>query len=164
MHRLARHRGIVARSTSVGMAICAERIRSVRKFKTLSTSAVVIGGATTLVLAASATAMAAGWSGADLTAIARAPAAAGNPAGYATDLTGQGPVARVVYRTASGHIEELTVQVGHPWSAADLTAIARAPAAAGNPAGYATDLTGQGPVARVVYRTASSDIEELSVS
>ena len=68
MHRLARHRAIVARSTSVAMAICAERIRSMRKFKTLSTSAVVIGGATTLVLAANATAMAASWSGADLTA------------------------------------------------------------------------------------------------
>ena len=68
-----------------------------------------IGGATALVLAASTTAMAASWSGADLTAIAGAPAAAGNPAGYTTDLTGQGPVARVVYKTTSGHIEELSV-------------------------------------------------------
>jgi len=124
----------------------------------------VIGGATTLVLAASATAMAASWSGADLTAIAGAPAAAGNPAGYTTNLTGQGPVARVVYKTTSGHIEELSAQVGHPWSGADLTAIAGAPAAAGNPAGYTTDLTGQGPVARVVYKTTSGHIEELSVS
>jgi len=46
---------------------------------------------------------------ADLTQIAGAPAAVGNPDGFTTDLTGQGPVARVDYRTASGHIEELSV-------------------------------------------------------
>ena len=85
------------------------RSRTAVRFKALPRSAVVIGGATALVLAASTTAMAASWSGADLTAIAGAPAAAGNPAGYTTDLTGQGPVARVVYKTTSGHIEELSV-------------------------------------------------------
>ena len=80
-----------------------------RKFKNSSRSAVLIGGAAALVLAASATAMAASWTGADLTAIAGAPAAAGDPFGFTTDLTGQGPVARVDYRTTTGHIEELSV-------------------------------------------------------
>ena len=80
-----------------------------RKIRTLSTSAVLIGCAAALVLAASGPAMAASWARADLTAIAGAPAAAGCPFGYSTDLTGQGPAARVDYRTATGHIEELSV-------------------------------------------------------
>src|SRR5262249_7499788 len=67
-----------------------ERIKAGTKFKTLSKPAAVIGGATTLALAASTTAMAASWMRADLTAIAGAPAAAGNPDGYTTNLTGQG--------------------------------------------------------------------------
>jgi len=103
------------------------------------------------------------WTRADLTALTGAPAAAGNPAGYLTHLTGQGLAARVIYRTASGHVEELSVRVGHPWTRADLTAITGAPAAAGNPAGYQTILGGESPVARVVYRTASGHIEQLTV-
>jgi hypothetical protein len=39
----------------------------------------VAGGATAFVLAASATAMAAGWAGVDLTGIVRVPSASGNP-------------------------------------------------------------------------------------
>jgi hypothetical protein len=39
----------------------------------------VVGGARAFVLAASATAMAAGWAGADLTGIAGAPSASGDP-------------------------------------------------------------------------------------
>ena len=45
-----------------------------------------------------------------LTAIAGAPQAASAPMGYTTDLVGQGPVARVVYLTTTGHIEELSVE------------------------------------------------------
>jgi hypothetical protein len=63
----------------------------------------------TFVLMASTGAVAAGWSKADLTAITGAPAAAGVPMGYTTNLNGQGPVARVVYETTSGHVEELSV-------------------------------------------------------
>jgi len=70
---------------------------------------------------------------ADLTAIAGAPVAAGDPHGYTTDLPCQGPVARVDYRATGGHIEELPVQGGQRWMGADLTAIAGAPAAASKP-------------------------------
>jgi hypothetical protein len=118
----------------------------------------------TFVLMASTGAVAAGWSKADLTAITGAPAAAGVPMGYTTNLNGQGPVARVVYETTSGHVEELSATVASGWSKADLTAITGAPAAAGVPMGYTTNLNGQGPVARVVYETTSGHVEELSVA
>jgi acid phosphatase len=53
-----------------------------------------------------------------------------------------------------------------PWHAADLTtgSDGNAPAAAGAPFGYTTNLAGQGPVARVVYQATSGHIEELNVS
>src|SRR5215831_12212692 len=125
-----------------------------------------------------------GWRAADLTALTDAPAAASAPFGFTTTLTGQDPAARVVYRTASGHIEELASS-GGSWSAVDLTALTGAPTAAGTPSGgawqaddltavsgapdtasapfgYTTSLTGQVPAARVVYRAAGNDIEELS--
>jgi len=58
--------------------------------------------------AAAATPAAAGtWNPADLSAVAGAPAAASAPDGYETDFA-RGPVPRVVYRTAAGHIEELS--------------------------------------------------------
>src|SRR5262245_27206877 len=103
MDLIAKHRTNLAKRERVRVAMCTGRMRTMRIFKTLSRSA-LIGAAATVVLVASATAMAAGWTRADLTAIAGAPHAAGNPAGYTTDLAGQGPVARVVYRTSSGHV------------------------------------------------------------
>jgi hypothetical protein len=102
------------------------------------------------------------WSAVDLTALTGAPAAASSPSGYTTDLTGQGPAARVVYRTAGGDIEELALPSGGSWQADDLTTASGAPAAASAPFGYTTSLTGQVPAARVVYRAAGRDIEELS--
>ena len=102
------------------------------------------------------------WSAVDLTALTGAPAAASSPSGYTTDLTGQGPAARVVYRTAGGDIEELALPSGGSWQADDLTAVSGAPDAASAPFGYTTSLTGQVPAARVVYRAAGRDIEELS--
>ena len=105
------------------------------------------------------------WSAVDLTALTGAPAAASSPSGYTTDLTGQGPAARAVYRTAGGHIEELSLVIPNQgWHAADLTALTGAPAAASPPFGFTTSLTGQDPAARVVYRTVSGDIEELASS
>jgi hypothetical protein len=67
-------------------------------------------------------------------------------------------------RTANGDIEELSVQVGDRWCADDLTAIAGALSAVGNPDGFETDLADRGPVTQVDHRTASGHIEELSVS
>src|SRR6516164_854131 len=107
-----------------------------------------------------------GWHAADLTALTGAPAAASPPFGFTTSLTGQGPAARVVYRTAGGDIEELALPSGGSWHASDLTALTGAPAAANTPFapfGFATSLTGQAPAARVVYRTAGRRIEELAL-
>jgi uncharacterized lipoprotein YmbA len=104
------------------------------------------------------------WWAADLTQAANAPTAGGMPFGYTTSLNGQGPVARVVYPTSSGHVEELS-DSGPAWSAADLTKITGAPGpATSEPFGYTSSLNGQGPVARVVYLTSGFHIEELSVS
>lgn len=104
------------------------------------------------------------WKAANLTQLTGAPLAAGDPVGYTTSLTGQGPVARVVYRTSSGHVQELSVgAVGGSWASADLTQLAGAPAATNGPFAYTTNLTGQGPVARVIYRTGSGHVQELSV-
>src|SRR5215472_8091135 len=105
------------------------------------------------------------WSAVDLTTLTGAPAAASAPSGYTTNLSGQGPAARVVYRTAGRHIEELALPSGGSWSAVDLTTLTGAPAALGAPFGFTTSLTGQNPAARVVYRTAGqSHIEELASS
>ena len=102
------------------------------------------------------------WVGNDLSALFGAPPAAGAPFGYTTDL-GTGEVARVVYRMADGHIEELNLAPGQSWLHNDLTNIAGAPPAASDPVAYQTDLPDQGPVARVVYRTTDGTVEELSV-
>ena len=102
------------------------------------------------------------WSAVDLTALTGAPTAAGTPFGYTTTLTDQGPTARVVYRTAGRHIEELALPSGGAWQADDLTAVSGAPDTASAPFGYTTTLTGQVPAARVVYRAAGNDVEELS--
>jgi hypothetical protein len=104
-----------------------------------------------------------GWHAADLTTLTDAPVAASAPFGFTTDLTDQSPAARVVYRTGSGHIEELALPSGGSWSAVDLTALTGAPIAANTPFGFTTSLTGQGPAARVVYRTAGRRIEELAL-
>ena len=129
------------------------------------TAAAVIAVPLALAVPASATGA---WHAADLTAMAKAPATASAPSGYETFLEGGQPAtARTVFRTASGHIEELSLQADKKWHAADLTALAKAPAAASAPFGYFTARTGQGqgtrPFARVVYRTPAGHIEELSV-
>src|SRR5215471_3310083 len=108
--------------TGAELFLTAEGSGIVRKTKTLIRYAALIGGATALVLAANATAMAANWTRADLTARTGAPTVAIGPWGYTTDLTGQGPVARVVYAASSGHVWELSVRGGNDWKAADLTA------------------------------------------
>ena len=148
--------------TGAELFLTAEGSGIVRKTKTLIRYAALIGGATALVLAANATAMAANWTRADLTARTGAPTVAIGPWGYTTDLTGQGPAARVLYSTGE-HIWELSVLGGHDWAKADLTARTGAPSDNdGGPFGYTTNLTGQGPVARVVYQ-AGEHIWELSV-
>jgi hypothetical protein len=67
-----------------------------------------------------------------------------------------------VYRTTGRHIVELALPSGGSWQANDLTTASGAPDAASDPFGYTTHLAGQVPAARVVYRAAGRDIEELS--
>src|SRR5262249_24808245 len=103
-----------------------------------------------------------GWSAVDLTAHTGAPTAAGAPFGYTTTLTDQGPAARVVYRTAGRHIEELALPSGGAWQADDLTAVPGAPDTARAPLGYPTTPTGQAPAAPVVYPPAGDDVQGLT--
>ena len=107
------------------------------------------------------------WLPNDLTNIAGAPLAASDPVAYLTNLPGQGPVARVVYRAVDGTIEELSVQQGQQWQPANLSWIAGAPPAASAPIGFSSNPfiapTFKDPVARVVYRTTSGNVEQLSV-
>jgi hypothetical protein len=106
------------------------------------------------------------WVDADLTKRAGGPGSAqdGPPWGYTTDLEGQGPVARVVYRSQpDNHVHELSEGGDGNWVDADLTAIAGGPNVGGPPMGYTTDPEGPRPVARVVYRSQPDNhVHELS--
>jgi hypothetical protein len=107
----------------------------------------------------------------DMVAILAGPLAAsgrivrlpGGVFGYTTNFSGQGLAARVVYQASSGPIEELSMLSDRLWHAADLTTITNAPTAASAPFAYTTGITDQGLAARVVYRAASGQVEELSM-
>jgi hypothetical protein len=90
------------------------------------------------------------WNHADLTSATRAPAAAGDPAGYTWDVDS---TQHVVYRGTDSHIHELWFN--GTWNHADLT---RAPVAAGDPAGYTWDVDS---TQHVVYRGTNNQIHEL---
>ncbi len=103
-----------------------------------------------------------GWSHADLTVIAGAPAAA--PSGFFSGFAVEAMRSKqVVYLTADGHIHELSVAVGGGWSHADLTVIAGAPAAA--PGGFLSGFAVEAMRSKqVVYLTPDGHIHELSVA
>jgi len=67
---------------------------------------------------------------------------------------------QVAYRTADGHIHELSVVLGSNWSHADLTALASAPPADLEYTGFAFEAQRSKQVA---YRTLDGHIHELSV-
>jgi hypothetical protein len=92
------------------------------------------------------------WSRGDLSALTRAPAAAGTPTGYARS----DGVNSVVYRGADNHIHELYLS-GSIWRTGDLSAITGAPAAAGDPTVYVRG----GSAGSVVYRGIDGHIHEL---
>ncbi len=73
------------------------------------------------------------WHLGDLTELTGAPPAAGDPAGYVTEVDG---TARVVYRGDEGHIHELWLPPKKGWRVGDLTELTGAPPAAGDPASY----------------------------
>jgi hypothetical protein len=87
------------------------------------------------------------------------------PFGYVSNLPGRGPEARVVYRSADGHIQELNFAPDLKWRWGDLTDRTGAPVAApgASPLGYESNLAGQGPMARVVYHSTDGNIQELSL-
>ncbi|MGY1711239.1 hypothetical protein ACI8AC_17200 [Geodermatophilus sp. SYSU D00758] len=98
----------------------------------------------------------AGWQHADLTAIAAAVPAWGDPFGYITALR---DTARVVYTGANDHVHELWLnEAGVSWRHADLTVLANAPGVWGDPVGYYTPLR---QTARVVYRGHDRHVHEL---
>jgi hypothetical protein len=91
------------------------------------------------------------WHHTNISDLATAPPAAGDPAGYV--LFGS---EFVVYRGTDNHVHQLFARAGQAqWSHADLTAITRAPLAAGNPAGYVNGAQ------LVVYRGTDNDIHQL---
>ncbi|WP_051973177.1 S8 family serine peptidase [Cryobacterium sp. MLB-32] len=84
------------------------------------------------------------------------------PAVYETHVAGQDECARLVYRSADGHVNELfLLGGGSGWGAGDLTALTGAPLASGVPAVYQTHVTGQDPCARAVYRAEDGHIIEM---
>jgi hypothetical protein len=91
------------------------------------------------------------WHHTDISALATAPAAAGDPAGYVL-LSSE----FVVYRGNDNHVHQLFAHAGQAqWSHLDLTAKTNAPLAAGNPSGYVNEAQ------RVVYRGTENHIHVL---
>jgi len=99
----------------------------------------------------------AGWHRSDLTAVTGAPAAAGDPAGYAFEAQG---TQHVMYRAANGHVHELWWDATNGWGSGDLTAITGAPTAAGDPAAYVFDAQGT-QTQHVMYRSGNGHVHEL---
>jgi hypothetical protein len=101
-----------------------------------------------------------GWSADDLTSLTGAPTAAGNPNAFHHNNAHS-----VVYRAsgAAGQIHELYsygsphIDPTGPWIAANLSALASAPAAASDPVGY---VRADG-IPAIVYRGVNNHIYEL---
>jgi hypothetical protein len=89
------------------------------------------------------------------------PAATSAPFGYTTDFTGQGLAARVVYRSSSGHIEELSMLSSGIWHAAP-DRHHRCPGRRQRAVRLHHQLH-RPRARRVVYRATSGHIEELSL-
>src|SRR5260221_2981894 len=91
------------------------------------------------------------WHHSDISALATAPPAAGDPAGYVF-----GSSECVAYVGTDNHVHQLFAAANQgPWSHADLTAITNAPIAMGNPFGYVNGAQ------LVVYRGTDNDIHQL---
>jgi PQQ enzyme repeat len=92
------------------------------------------------------------WHHVDISALATAPPAAGDPAGYVFGSE------FVVYRGTDNHVHQLSATGNQgSWSHADLTTLTNAPLAGGNPSGLFANAT---PF--VFYRGTDNDIHQLS--
>ena len=98
---------------------------------------------------------AAGWRMRDLTMETKAPKAAGDPDGF---YWRGNKSQHVLYRGSDDSIQELFLDPNGNWQHNDLTAVAKAPKAAGNPTAYVEEGN---KTEHIVYRTESGDIVEL---
>jgi hypothetical protein len=98
------------------------------------------------------------WKKGDLSQLAGAQDAQGNPCACATGTQGR-QVARVIYRAGNGHIHEVRLE-DDSWKKADLSDLAGAPAAAGDPFIYVT-RDGSAEITRVVYLGSDAHIHEI---
>jgi hypothetical protein len=98
------------------------------------------------------------WKKADLTALADAEDAQGQPSAYGSSDE-SGSIPRVIHRGGEGRIIELRLE-GGSWKKADLTNLAGAPPAAGDPIGYLSS-SDPGPIPRVLYRDGDNHLQEL---
>ena len=81
----------------------------------------------------------------------------------ATTIEAQ-PSKQVAYRTADGHIHELSVALGGSWSHADLSSLTGAPSAPATPGGFMSAFAFEAQRSKqVAYRTVDGHIHELSV-
>jgi hypothetical protein len=96
------------------------------------------------------------WEYSDASGQAKAPAAVGEPAGFADAYD------RLVYRSADSHVH-LLQWTGTVWGHLDLTDATGAPLASSDPTGYMTDDASSGiaDYAHVLYRSQEGDIHEL---
>jgi hypothetical protein len=91
------------------------------------------------------------WHHTDISALANAPAAAGDPSGYVLGSE------FVVYLGTDNHVHQLfAASTQAQWAHADLTALTNAPLAAGNPFGFVNGVT-----QLVVYRGTDNHIHQL---
>lgn len=98
------------------------------------------------------------WKKGDLSQLAGAQGAQGNPCACATGTQGR-QVARVIYRSGDGHVHEVRLE-GGSWKKADLSDLAGTPAAAGDPLVYVT-RDGSNETVRVVYLGSDAHIHEV---
>jgi catechol 2,3-dioxygenase-like lactoylglutathione lyase family enzyme len=102
------------------------------------------------------------WAQNDLSQSAKAPKAAGDPAGYTERGT---KTEHIVYRAADGEVIELYAKQGDTagWRFNDLNATTKAPKAAGNPSGYVVNEGGATAVhsEHIVYRGSDENVYEV---
>jgi len=94
------------------------------------------------------------WTQANLSSLAAAPAAGGDPMALPFGPNGK---QLVVYKDQDGHIHQLHLNSSNVWVHADLTALASAPLSAGDPLEYLRASTNQ----IIAFRGVDNDIHQI---